>query len=331
LESGGFEIIAIVGDSGASDALCDLVARLPASFAVPILYRQNLSEGYRGQLPALLEQWSALPVRWARDVEVPACGVLVCPPGRTFVVRAPGQVSTSPQSGAPMFGDALFESLEAQYGPRAVAITMSDGSGKLSVQRSRAGTLRVGCSNGLAGALAPALVSLVRGGAAAKPEEMTLPSDAGPELSPLLKRGLWQLLDEALSVNGADLGTLQLFDRETGVLRIAAQRGFGVEFLDHFREVRRGDGSVCSRTMGKHASASVADVLEDADFAPHRAVAEANGVRSVQSVAIVDRKLGLCGVISTHWREPRSFEGETQPLEAVALRASQTLLRLGAT
>src|SRR5262245_12197245 len=53
-------------------------------------------------------------------------------------------------------------------------------------------------------------------------------------------------LDGALSLSGAERGNVQVVHPETGSLTIAAQHGFGTEFLDYFAVVDD-DGSACGR------------------------------------------------------------------------------------
>jgi hypothetical protein len=60
------------------------------------------------------------------------------------------------------------------------------------------------------------------------------------------------LLDDALAggitLLAADLGNLQLLDPATRRLRIAAQRGFGSEFLTHFADVDDAS-TACGRAL----------------------------------------------------------------------------------
>src|SRR5262249_50172836 len=42
---------------------------------------------------------------------------------------------------------------------------------------------------------------------------------------------LLEIVDAAIAVTGADMGNIQLFDRDSGALKIVANRGFGRPFL----------------------------------------------------------------------------------------------------
>ena len=64
------------------------------------------------------------------------------------------------------------------------------------------------------------------------------------ELRPLLE----EVLDATMALHGADFGTVQLYNQQTRVLEIVAQRGFERDFLDHFRKVDD-SASVCGRAV----------------------------------------------------------------------------------
>jgi GAF domain-containing protein len=87
------------------------------------------------------------------------------------------------------------------------------------------------------------------------------------------------------------------------VLRIAAQRGFGPEFLEYFAAVTD-DGSACGRAAQQHAQVVITDVTTDPGFAPHRDIALASGFCAVQSTPLVNRAGHLVGIVSTHYPRP---------------------------
>jgi GAF domain-containing protein len=111
------------------------------------------------------------------------------------------------------------------------------------------------------------------------------------------------LLEDALSLTGAEVGNIQLLDPRDGSLVLVTHRGFGPAFLDHFAVVNDG-GSVCGRAASKGSQAVVPDVREDLGCIPHRQVFRAAGVRAVQSTPLVDRTGRMLGMISTHWPQP---------------------------
>jgi hypothetical protein len=122
-----------------------------------------------------------------------------------------------------------------------------------------------------------------------------------PELGLLLAKALERVLELA----GADRGNIQVLDPATGSLRIAAQYGFGAEFLDHFAVVDD-DRSACGRAAKRRAQTVIVDVNADASFAPHRDIAASSGFRAVLSTPLTERTGRLLGVISTHYPRPHS-------------------------
>jgi hypothetical protein len=131
------------------------------------------------------------------------------------------------------------------------------------------------------------------------PHETPQHAHAVPALGTLLD----EVLEFALTLLHAERGNVQLADPVTGVLRIAAQRGFGSEFLEYFADVAD-DGSACGRAAQDHAQVVITDVTTDPGFAPHREIALASGFRAVQSTPLVNRAGHLVGMVSTHYPEP---------------------------
>ena len=123
--------------------------------------------------------------------------------------------------------------------------------------------------------------------------------DAAPPLGALLD----QVLAFALTLLGAERGNIQLADPATGALKIAAQQGFGPEFMEYFAAVTD-DRSACGRAAQHHAQVVIADVTTDPGFAPHRDIALASGFRAVQSTPLVNRAGHLVGMLSTHYPQP---------------------------
>src|SRR5215468_6468932 len=125
----------------------------------------------------------------------------------------------------------------------------------------------------------------------------------GSRPAPALAALLDEVLEVALTLVHAERGNVQLADPATGALRIAAQRGFGPEFVEYFAAVTD-DGSACGRAAQQHAQVVITDVATDPGFAPHREVALASGFRAVQSTPLVNRAGHLVGMLSTHYPRP---------------------------
>jgi hypothetical protein len=60
---------------------------------------------------------------------------------------------------------------------------------------------------------------------------------------------LHRVLDAAIEVAGAEKGTLQRLDEETGRLKIFASRGFSDEVLNYFATVHRDSNTTCAATL----------------------------------------------------------------------------------
>jgi GAF domain-containing protein len=114
-------------------------------------------------------------------------------------------------------------------------------------------------------------------------------------------RELRESLDVSMSIQGADMGLIQVVDNEAN-LRIIAQRGFTREFLRYFKKVRANDSSACGRAFRAASAVSITDVQEDAGFAPHRGIARSAGFRAVQCAPLVRADGNVNGVLSVHYR-----------------------------
>jgi GAF domain-containing protein len=119
-------------------------------------------------------------------------------------------------------------------------------------------------------------------------------------------------LGDALSLLRADRGDVQIVDRASGSLRVAAHAGLSDEFLEYFAIVDD-DGSACGRAARDLAQTVIADVNTDPRFAPHREIAAAAGFRAVNSTPLLDLRGRLVGVLSTHY--PRPYRPPNADLE----------------
>jgi PAS domain S-box-containing protein len=144
-----------------------------------------------------------------------------------------------------------------------------------------------------------------------------------------LSSALNDLLENAIVASRADFGNIQLYNPQMRALEIVAQRGFGPEFLDHFRTVLVEDGSACAQAMQKGDRIIIEDVSVAAAFEPHRPVAAAAGFRAVQSTPMQNRGGAVIGMLSTHLRAPgRPSERDEQLLDLYARLAADLIERL---
>jgi PAS domain S-box-containing protein len=119
---------------------------------------------------------------------------------------------------------------------------------------------------------------------------------------------LHEVLQAIIELQGADFGSIQLYDAETRSLHIAAQQGFCAEFLEHFRKVTVVEGSACARALKEDNRLVIEDVTLDPAFAPHRHIAAAAGFRAVQSTPLIERGSGQAvGMLSTYFHDPHQL------------------------
>lgn len=146
-----------------------------------------------------------------------------------------------------------------------------------------------------------------------------------------LREGLEEMIDAGKALLGADFGNIQLLNPEKNVLEIVAQRGFGPDFLEHFREISTAENSACGRSLRERRRTVIEDVNADEDYAPHRAVAAAAGYRAVQSTPLFGRDCAPMGMFSTHFRNPhRPTREELAHFDFYANQAAQFIERIRA-
>jgi GAF domain-containing protein len=137
------------------------------------------------------------------------------------------------------------------------------------------------------------------------------------------------VLDAAIDLMSADMGTMQVFHPERGELRLLADRGFDRESAARWEWVRPDSASSCGMALSAGCRVIVSDVetheaLARTDLEALRRV----GIRAGQSTPLVARSGRLLGMISTHWRRPhRPTERELQPLDVLARQAADLIER----
>jgi PAS domain S-box-containing protein len=142
-----------------------------------------------------------------------------------------------------------------------------------------------------------------------------------------LDEGIHKTLDAGIELLGADKGNLQLLHAD-GVLRIGAQRGFELDFLEHFREVAAHHESVCGRALRTGETIIIEDVELDEAYAPLRPIARAAGYRAVISVPLITGDGVAQGIVSMHFaRVHRPTEHELGRLALYIRHASDFIHR----
>jgi PAS domain S-box-containing protein len=138
------------------------------------------------------------------------------------------------------------------------------------------------------------------------------------------------VLDAAIELMSADMGSMQVFHQERSELRLLAERGFHPASATYWEWVRLNSSSTCGMALSAGCRVVVPDIeaCEDmvgtADLDAYRR----SGIRAVQSTPLIARSGRLLGMISTHWRKPHSpTEGELQPLDVLARQAADLIER----
>jgi two-component system chemotaxis response regulator CheB len=142
-------VVAIGASTGGPGAIVDILRGLPARFRLPILFVLHINEPFGAAFADWLDAQTGRPVAYPKDgdpVSAAAGRVVMAPPGQHLVVRGgrlyrtldPERHSCRPSI------DVLFESVAADYGPRACACLLT-GMGRDGAE----GLLKVRQAGGL--------------------------------------------------------------------------------------------------------------------------------------------------------------------------------------
>jgi signal transduction histidine kinase/ActR/RegA family two-component response regulator len=133
----------------------------------------------------------------------------------------------------------------------------------------------------------------------------------------------------AIAISGADFGNVQLLDRESGDLRVAAQRGFPKWWLVYWDNVTKGRGA-CGTALERGERVIIEDVETSPVFvgSPSLSVQLKAGVRAVQSTPLIGRSGDPMGMLSTHYKKPgRPSDRALRLLDLLARQAADMLER----
>ncbi len=143
------------------------------------------------------------------------------------------------------------------------------------------------------------------------------------DMGPVLR----EVVDAAIAISGADMGTIQIWDPQSSKLRIASQHGFPKWWLDFWNEVPEGRGS-CGTALERGARVIVENVEQSPIFAgtPALEIQLKAGVRAIQSTPLIGRSGKLLGMFSTHYRQPqRPHNHALQLLDLLARHAAEII------
>jgi GAF domain-containing protein len=162
------------------------------------------------------------------------------------------------------------------------------------------------------------------------------PLDAGQQIAVLQRlrhskdvgANLLRVLDIAIGITGADMGTVQRFDEAADCLRIVASRGFSSEALSFFGVVLRDTNTTCAAALTRRMRVFVEDVSTSYLFVGTREldVLRAHGIAAAQSTPLISSNGRLWGVFTTHFREPQiESEFDHAPLDRLAVQVADSL------
>jgi hypothetical protein len=184
-----------------------------------------------------------------------------------------------------------------------------------------------------------AAAMFARHGRRGKPmAKLTEPLEAATEqqIDAVLKRlsnsndvgaDLLRVLDIAIGITGADMGTLQRFDERADCLTIVASRGLSSEGLNFFGVVRRDTNTSCAAALMRRMRVFVENVSTSYLFVGTRELdmLRACGIAAAQSTPLISSGR-LWGVFTTHFREPRKeSEFDPAPLDRLAVQVADCM------
>jgi diguanylate cyclase (GGDEF)-like protein/PAS domain S-box-containing protein len=139
-----------------------------------------------------------------------------------------------------------------------------------------------------------------------------------------------RVLDAAIGLMSADMGSMQTFHPEQGELRLLAWRDFHPQSAVFWERVRLDSACTCGVALSAGRRVMVPDT-EACDFMTGTGDLDEyrrSGIRAVQSTPLVSRSGRLLGMISTHWREPHQpTERALQSLDVLARQAADLIER----
>lgn len=122
-------ILAIGSSTGGPEALAIVFRAFRTRPRIPILLTQHMPDAFIPLLAEHLSRLGPVPVRVAKDHDVPQPGVALLAPGGTHLVVAPGPeillAATPPEHFCRPAVDPMLRSLAAVYGARAAAVVLT--------------------------------------------------------------------------------------------------------------------------------------------------------------------------------------------------------------
>jgi signal transduction histidine kinase len=146
-----------------------------------------------------------------------------------------------------------------------------------------------------------------------------------------LPHALEEIVDAAVGFQGADMGSVELYDAQGNNLQIAAQRGFDDGFLKPYGQVDVNKDSDWGVALRDAKRVIVEDTESDQAHARRREAARAGGYRAMQCTPLYSAGGTPLGLLSTHFRTPHvPGERELRMLDLYAARAADVIARMQA-
>ena len=116
------------------------------------------------------------------------------------------------------------------------------------------------------------------------------------------------VLEQAVTLMGAQFGVMQLYVSPQDTLLMIAERNFAPEFADRFACFTPDGRTACSRALASQRRVIVDDVANDELFAPHADAALSAGFHSLQATPVIRPSGEVVGIITTHYAAPHGIQ-----------------------
>jgi len=140
-----------------------------------------------------------------------------------------------------------------------------------------------------------------------------------------------RVLDAAISLMSADMGSIQRYDPKQDQLQLLVSRGFRPELVACCERIDRKSATSCGMALAAGRRVIVPDT-ERSEFIAGTAdltVSCQAGIRAMQSTPLVSRSGQLLGMISSQWGKPHfPAEHELRALDVLARQAADLIERV---
>ena len=148
---------------------------------------------------------------------------------------------------------------------------------------------------------------------------------------PDLSSALTEILQAATDLHQADMGYIRLYDPERKVLSIEVHQGFDEVFIDRFKTVDGSDDSPCARALRSKRRVMVEDIHAEEQSSIDLDAAELGQYRAIQTTPLFSREGKPLGVLSIHFRFPRTAKQRSGMLDLFARQAADFIESLRIT